>query len=166
MIKQADMRVELPIVLDASEDDPPEMAAAKAFLTGGKLAICSAPREALLTAGTVVSFEVKAADAPTQGYQPDWRRFDRSDWDGLAGATPFRDGSAPYVADNLVIDGHAAVAVLDAEGLTLLVLDDDGMGYQLYLPAFCRGVPPVALPEEVSVSAMLRAGALVDDFCC
>lgn len=66
MIKQADMRVELPIVLDACEGDPPETAAAKAILTGGKLVVCSAPREALLTAGTVVSFEIKAADAPTQ----------------------------------------------------------------------------------------------------
>lgn len=71
MIKQADMRVELPIVLDVCEGDPPETAAAKAILTGGKIAICSAPREALLTAGTVVSFEIKAADSAFQpGAEP------------------------------------------------------------------------------------------------
>lgn len=69
MIKQADMRVELPIVLDAIEDDTPETAAAKAFLTGGKLVVCSAPREELVaSAGARVftSFEISAADAPTQ----------------------------------------------------------------------------------------------------
>jgi len=40
-------------------------------LTGGKLVVCSAPREALLTAGTVVSFEIKAADPVFQpGTEP------------------------------------------------------------------------------------------------
>lgn len=72
MIKQADMRVELPIVLDAIEDDTPETAA-KAFLTGGKLVVCSAPRETLVaSAGARVfaSFEISAANVFQPGTEP------------------------------------------------------------------------------------------------
>lgn len=68
MTTRADLRIELPITLDAIEDDTPETAA-KAFLTGGKLVVCSAPRETLVAgagARVFTSFEISAADAPTQ----------------------------------------------------------------------------------------------------
>lgn len=57
-----------------------------------------------------------------------WRTFTREDWFGYAGAASFSDGREPLVAE-LKVDGAHAVAVLDAEGLSILwggTEDEDG----------------------------------------
>lgn len=47
-----------------------------------------------------------------------WRAFTQNDWNGLAGAEPFPDGSDPFIAE-ITVDGHVGFAVHDASGLGL-----------------------------------------------
>lgn len=48
------------------------------------------------------------------------REFDENDWNGLAGALPFRDGSSPLVRDI----GDDIRAIADRDGLHLIVVTD------------------------------------------
>jgi hypothetical protein len=51
--------------------------------------------------------------------------FTNSDWQGLAGASPFADGSEPLLGEAKV-DGDAATIVLDGEGLCVSIQNEEG----------------------------------------
>jgi hypothetical protein len=53
------------------------------------------------------------------------RPFSELDWFGFSGAESFADGSVPLIG-TLAVDGDEATVVLDAHGLSLMWVFDEG----------------------------------------
>lgn len=54
-----------------------------------------------------------------------FRPFTSEDWFGLAGATSWGEGMPPLLGE-IKVDGVDAIAVLDAEGLSIIVVNEEG----------------------------------------
>lgn len=53
-----------------------------------------------------------------------WSRFSKNDWAAFAGAQKFTSGGNPFIA-KIKVDGKLAIALLDAEGIEIVLSADD-----------------------------------------
>lgn len=88
-----------------------------------------------------------------------WARFSDMDWMGMAGASRFADGTDPLVSYDVHVDGAEALAVFDANGITILVLNDEGEELGLFSLRGDGAARAVAL-----LPADTTGAALVDVF--
>jgi hypothetical protein len=86
------------------------------------------------------------------------RRFDKHDWDGFAGAEPFRDGTDPFICD-----GAKFVAIADVQGINVICgksLEGHGGGW---LKGWEFSAPEIAKAALFGVCAMLDLLERADD---